>query len=243
MSDTESGRWVVDKLGWRFCGSTRVPSCPFNETHGMLQFPREYLSLSHKESTLNMGGKDYMTHSMHFMYSGDSKEEKWERFGPTANWSQFGEGGKVEGEGPDWAGLKQPDVIIFGAGYHSTLLSVEEFRDALEEVFKLFDNQAKERLANGLCQPPMYYMNNIMPAPELIPDKYSADVSHRTFINEYWKNRAVFDVAKEYPSIQVIDFMSAELLFNERAHRDAVHLGDESVKKLLLDALLNAIFS
>jgi len=191
------------------------------------------------------GEKDYMTHHVAFMHP-TTTNYSWERYGPASNWSQFVEfrkEGKVEGDPPN--GSKQPDVIIFGAGYHATSLSVQEFRDALEKIFKLFDKQAKERLANGLCQPPMYYMNNIMPAPELIPDKYSTDFARRTFINEYWKNRAVLDLAKEYPSIQVIDFMSVELLFNdEGAHVDAVHLSNKgSVKNLLLDVLLNSILA
>ena len=235
-----------------------VPKLEFSEIHSV--DPLRYVN---PKKLRSIGGKDYISYSLKYMASGvgdigegtmweKSDHEKWESLGPAMNWSQFVEFHKEERANganqdwvyPDWTGSRQPDVIIFGAGYHSSFLTVQEFGDSLETLFDLFDKQAKGRRAKGSCQPSMFYLNNIMPAPELIPDAYRIDVPHRTFINEYWKNRAVLDVAEKYPAIQVIDFMSVELLFNdEGAHRDAVHIGDRAVKQLLLDAVLNAIFA
>ena len=83
-----------------------------------------------------------------------------------------------------------------------------------------------------------------MPAPDLIPDNHLDDVPHRTFINEYWKNRVVLDAVRKTQYIQIIDFMSIELPFNHKgSHRDAVHLDSSKVKGLLSDAIMNAIFS
>ena len=192
------------------------------------------------------GGKDIVSFFWNFGF------RKWKSIGPSMDFSQFvemrtnetGEQGRVKGVDPSWRDSKLPDAIVFGIGYHERETNQTKFGMHLESTFKLFESQANERVARGSCRPRIFYMNNFMAAPELIPDKYSHDRPRRTFINEYWKNREILKVSRKYPSIQVIDFMAIELPFHDDSHRDAVHLKpDHVVPKLLRDALMTAIFS
>lgn len=166
--------------------------------------------------------------------------------GPTTqNWSQFlnlRKEGPVTGQDPEWKEDRLPDVIIFTLGYHFSGLSVKDFGKKVEGIFSTFDAQMETIKSSGETLPLLHYMLNIMPAPDLIPASHRDDIPHRTFINEYRKNEAVLNAALNSKHIQIIDFMSIELPFNDKGdHRDAVHLGSSRVKDLLSDAVLIAL--
>ena len=145
----------------------------------------------------------------------------------------------------NWPADKVPDVVIFTLGYHTTWLSVEEFGETVDELFRLYDKQMK--MKELPVKQSVYYMLNIMPKPELIEDNLDCDRPKRTLINEYWKNRAVLDAATKHDFIKIIDLFSIELPFNEKCHKDAVHmLSDDNdrdckVQKIFADAILRAI--
>ena len=70
---------------------------------------------------------------------------------------------------------------------------------------------------------------------------YANDRRLRTQLNEYRKNLAIIETVQQRDSVRsVLDFFSSELIFNDDAHHDAVHLGGALGRRLntINDALI-----
>jgi hypothetical protein len=136
---------------------------------------------------------------------------------------------------PSWDGSKVPDIVVFTLGYHGSSLSVKEWENLLEGILREFE---EKRTPHQL----VYYMTNIMPNPNLIPEGYSKDRPLRTFLREYAKNRAVLEVVAKFDFVKIIDLFSVELPFNDVGRLDAVHVSGD-VSNLLRDKIMDSVCS
>lgn len=112
-----------------------------------------------------------------------------------------------------------PASTVFSLGYHHSAMPVDEMRLLLRRLFRAVDPM--ETPATRL--PPWFYLLNVPPMTEMIPDKYAADRRLRTPLACYWKNRAVLQESSA-AGIPVLDAYSPTLALNDVSHRDAVHL-------------------
>lgn len=149
-------------------------------------------------------------------------------------WGDFIE---MRGEGPrdddpNFPNDKVPDIVFFSPGYHASVLNSHAYGAAIERTLSQWQDTHNAHI------PHLHLMLNMMPAPWLIPDKYTSDRQHRTLLNEYRKNLAIIAAAKKFDFVKsVVDFFSIELPFNGRpgrtAHIDAVHVTDHRILRIL----------
>ena len=187
-------------------------------------------------------------YGIHKISNGISRKNAWLSFSWTPsydsseNWNRTSWGDFVhlreasveKGVDPAWNESKRPDILLITLGYHSPELSVKQWAEVVDGILHTLDSQRTE-------SKPVYYMTNIMPAPHLIPrNKYYYQIKERTYLREYWKNRAVLQVVSKYRFVKIIDLFSMELPFDEVGHRDAVHVVPD-VTRIFRDAVLRAI--
>ena len=124
------------------------------------------------------------------------------------------------------SGNKVPDAVIFSPGYHSSHISAQTYGQSLHRYLDHYFDQ--ENLSS------VHVSLQMMPAPWMIPEKYASDRSERTQLNEYRKNLAIIETVRDHDSVKsVLDFFSSELIFNDVAHHDAVHLAATGIGKNL----------
>lgn len=116
---------------------------------------------------------------------------------------------------PIFSGDKIPDAVIISPGYHSSHMNAQTYGLTLGKYL--------DHLNPDLS---VHVSLNMMPASWMIPDLYANDRRLRTQLNEYRKNLAIIETVQQRDSVRsVLDFFSSELIFNDDAHHDAVHLG------------------
>ncbi len=186
-------------------------------------------------------GRIWLSYKFHFM----TKETQELAIG--YSWQEFlrGRGEGPRDDDPYWQSDRVPDVVFYSPGYHASSLNSSAFGGALEGILRKWEQWNRE---NNATMPRMHLMLNMMPAPWLIPEKYSEDRQFRTLLNEYRKNLAIIDIANKFGFIQsAVDFFSMELPFNGHngalsAHRDAVHItGTHPVIRIQQDLILNSL--
>ena len=131
---------------------------------------------------------------------------------------------------PIFSGDKIPDAVIISPGYHSSHMNAQTYGLTLGKYL--------DHLNPDLS---VHVSLNMMPASWMIPDLYANDRRLRTQLNEYRKNLAIIETVQQRDSVRsVLDFFSSELIFNDDAHHDAVHLGGTLGRRLntINDALI-----
>ena len=155
---------------------------------------------------------------------------------------------------PDFATDRTPDVVFYSPGYHATPLPASQYGEALAGVLRTWREDKGARVGAGVSSmPPVHLLLNMMPAPWLIPRKYKADRPRRTELNEYRRNLAIIAAAREFDFVRsVVDTFSVELPFNghrgkygnmgnSTAHKDAVHIGDWRILRVIGDLILDRL--
>jgi hypothetical protein len=136
---------------------------------------------------------------------------------------------QLRGEGPreddpSFSLETVPHQIVFNPGYHSSHVNANQFGYNVDKVMNHFAAKQEE---TGVYTP-VHVTLNVLPAPALIPGKYALDRAKRTVLNEYRKNLSIIRSVQRYDFVNsILDFFSPELIFNDVAHKDAVHLGKE----------------
>jgi len=156
---------------------------------------------------------------------------------------------QLRGEGPreddpSFSLETVPGQIVFNPGYHSSHVNANQFGYNVNKVMNHFSAKQEETGVHT----PVHVTLNVVPEPALIPDKHALDRPKRTVLNEYRKNLSIIRSVQRYDFVNsILDFFSPELIFNDVAHRDAVHLGKEMGQRvnviagaLIVDAVCNS---